>query len=309
MNEATPAPEQAAAPSQSAPLSWYSFIKGSNGHAAIEERFIAEAKAIAVRHQDATNRYCCLALFDPDTSISSFEADRIYRSLEQNNSKRDRDVLLMLLSPGGKIEPAYQIAKLCKRFSKERFIVVVPRQAKSAATLIAIGADEIHMGPLSELGPIDPQIGNLPALGVRQALETIATLSEKHPKSSEMFAQYLRMVLSVEQIGYCERISESAVQYAERLLGTRSKLPLPAADIARHFVYEYKHHGFVIDSEEAEVRLGKDIVKAQTAEMSYAEDYYNLFNEVNTWLGIHKHLRLLVEGIVDQDTMILKSPT
>jgi membrane-bound ClpP family serine protease len=68
----------------------------------------------------------------------------------------------------------------------------VPRQAKSAATLIAIGADEIHMGPLGELGPIDPQLGGLPALGVGQALERIASLVERHPGSAEMFARYLR---------------------------------------------------------------------------------------------------------------------
>jgi Serine dehydrogenase proteinase len=46
------------------------------------------------------------------------------------------------------------------------------------ATLIAIGADEIHMGPLGQLGPIDPQIGGLPALGVSRALKTIASVAE-----------------------------------------------------------------------------------------------------------------------------------
>jgi hypothetical protein len=36
--------------------------------------------------------------------------------------------------------------------------VIVPNIAKSAATLFALGADEILMGYLSELGPIDPQV-------------------------------------------------------------------------------------------------------------------------------------------------------
>lgn len=36
--------------------------------------------------------------------------------------------------------------------------VIVPNVAKSAATLFALGADEILMGHLSELGPIDPQV-------------------------------------------------------------------------------------------------------------------------------------------------------
>jgi hypothetical protein len=60
------------------------------------------------------------------------------------------------------------------------------------------------MGPLGQLGPIDPQLGGLPALGVTQALQTIALLSQQYPGSAEMFARYLRMALTVEQIGYCD---------------------------------------------------------------------------------------------------------
>ena len=61
-----------------------------------------------------------------------------------------------------------------------------------------------------------------------------------------MFAKYLRMTLTVEQIGYCDRISESAVQYAQRLLSTKTSLVSDARRIANELVYEYKDHGFVI---------------------------------------------------------------
>ena len=96
--------------------------------------------------------------------------------------------MLLLLSRGGSIEPAYQISKLCKSFASSRFIAVVPRHAKSAATLIALGADQIHMGPLGQLGPIDPQIDGLPALGVSQALKTLASVAQEFPGSAEMFS-------------------------------------------------------------------------------------------------------------------------
>ncbi len=69
------------------------------------------------------------------------------------------------------------------------------------------------MGPLGHLGPIDRQLGGLPALGVSQALKSIAAVAEQHPGSSEMFAKYLKLALTIPQIGYCERISESATQY------------------------------------------------------------------------------------------------
>ena len=38
------------------------------------------------------------------------------------------------------------------------FRLVVPDTAKSAATLIGLGATEIVMSTTSELGPIDPQV-------------------------------------------------------------------------------------------------------------------------------------------------------
>ncbi|OGP56118.1 MAG: hypothetical protein A2Y65_00515 [Deltaproteobacteria bacterium RBG_13_52_11] len=213
----------------------------------------------------------------------------------------------MLLSKGGSIESAYQISKLCKSFSKKQFIVTVPRHAKSAATLIALGADEIHMGPLGQLGPIDPQLGGLPALGVAQALETIATLSEKHPGSADMFARYLRMALTVEQIGYCDRISESAVQYAERLLSTKQKLKEKIPIIAKELVHEYKDHGFVIDLAEAQAHLGSDWVKSETPEIDFAESIYNLFDLVNLFLNVYQSKRLLVIGNLVTGALIFKN--
>ena len=209
---------------------------------------------------------------------------------------RERDVLLVLLSRGGIIEPAYQISKLCRGYAKERFVVAVPRQAKSAATLIALGADEIHMGPLGQLGPIDPQLGGLPALGVTQALQTIASLSQQYPGSAEMFARYLRMALTVEQIGYCDRVSASAVQYAERLLSSKPALAPKASLIAKELVYEYKDHGFVIDLDEAQRHLGDGWIRTGTPELEFAEKIYRHFDWVNLFLGLQQSKRLLVMG-------------
>jgi hypothetical protein len=201
-----------------------------------------------------------------------------------------------LLSSGGKVEPAYQISKLCRSFASKRFLAVVPRQAKSAATLIAIGADEIHMGPLAQLGPIDPQLGALPALGVSQALRTIASVAQKFPGSADMFARYLQRVLTVEQIGYCDRVCESAEQYAVRLLSTKTTLPKPAELIARELVHEYKDHGFVIDTEEATMHLGTDWIKSGTPELDTAEEIYSFFDTVNFLLRYGQKKRLIVTG-------------
>ena len=270
----------------------------------MRERFEKELTAINRKAGADLSDYSLLALLEPEDSIDSFELDQIYSALSANGA-RQSNVLLLLLSRGGVIEPAYQISKVCKAYSKERFVVVVPRQAKSAATLIALGADEIHMGPLGQLGPIDPQLGGLPALGVTQALQTIASLSQQFPGSADMFAQYLRLALTVEQIGYCDRVSESAVQYAERLLSTKQTLISKASLIARELVYEYKDHGFVIDLDEAQRHLGNGWIKTDTPELEFAEKIYRYFDWRNILLGFHLSKRLLVVGNLNHPTVLI----
>lgn len=58
---------------------------------------------------------------------------------------------LLLNSPGGSIHTA-------ETSPSAEFRMIVPDQAKSAATLVALGASEIVMSTTSELGPIDPQV-------------------------------------------------------------------------------------------------------------------------------------------------------
>lgn len=160
--------------------------------------------------------YKVIFLYDDYYSINKFHSNRIYDAV--SDLGKTSDILMILLSDGGKIEPAYLISKTCKRLSKNKFVISVPRKAKSAATLICLGADEIHMGLLSELGPIDPQINGFPALGLANSVEKIASLASKFPESAEMFAKYLTANLDIKNLGYYDRINESAVQYGQRLL-------------------------------------------------------------------------------------------
>jgi hypothetical protein len=67
---------------------------------------------------------------------------------------------LFIQSPGGDGNTAEKVVDMCRAYlsDKGKLRVIIPNKAKSAATLIALGADEIVMGYSSELGPIDAQI-------------------------------------------------------------------------------------------------------------------------------------------------------
>lgn len=241
----------------------------------IKEEISRYISSLAGKH--LVDNYKIVFLFDDNNSISQYHSNKIYEAL--SGLGQEKDILLVLLSGGGRIEPAYFISKICKRLKKEKFAISIPRRAKSAATLISLGADELHMGLLSELGPIDPQFGNFPALGLSNALTCLARLSSEYPKSSNMFAVYLAENLSLRDLGYFERITESAIQYAERLLeGKNLPKGSTAQSLADHFTNHYKDHGFVIDADEALRLLGKSVIKESTKEYHFGNDVYNLLD-------------------------------
>lgn len=67
-------------------------------------------------------------------------------------------VYLLINSPGGDPNTAEKMIVMCRERFPSEFNVIVPNFAKSAATMLALGADKICMGYLAELGPIDPQL-------------------------------------------------------------------------------------------------------------------------------------------------------
>lgn len=74
-------------------------------------------------------------------------------------------LFLMIDSPGGDPNIAEKLLIMCRKRC-DNLKVIVPNTAKSAATLMTLGCDEIIMGYLSELGPIDPQIGIISSEGI-----------------------------------------------------------------------------------------------------------------------------------------------
>jgi len=90
----------------------------------------------------------------PDHSV---EGSDVHALMEVCHAVPERTLDLIIHSPGGSAAAAEQMVNYLRtQFDDIR--VFVPLQAKSAATMIALGADEIVMGRYSELGPIDPQI-------------------------------------------------------------------------------------------------------------------------------------------------------
>ena len=90
-------------------------------------------------------------------SILQSDADIIEGLLQDMDLSNG--LALLISSPGGDGLAAERIIRVCRSYSKTgSFVAIVPSKAKSAATMICMGAEKIIMGPTSELGPVDPQI-------------------------------------------------------------------------------------------------------------------------------------------------------
>lgn len=104
---------------------------------------------------------CCLtSTRDGLTAELSMDVTRwVLDHLAALGSPRVPQIDLVLHSQGGEISVPWRLITLLRERC-ERLAVIVPHLAYSAATLAALGADEIVMLPLAMLGPIDPMAAN-----------------------------------------------------------------------------------------------------------------------------------------------------
>ncbi|CAI8014650.1 Uncharacterized protein mlr3804 [Geodia barretti] len=90
-----------------------------------------------------------VALGDEDVEM----VEGLLRTLNLSNG-----IAIVINSPGGSGLAAERMINLLRSYSGTgEYWAIVPGKAKSAATMVCLGASKILMGPASELGPVDPQ--------------------------------------------------------------------------------------------------------------------------------------------------------
>lgn len=90
------------------------------------------------------------------SDIESDDIEHFRKHLDEICTKC-KEIDLFLFSYGGEIEAAWELVSLLREYNVN-FNVLIPYHARSAATMIAMGAKEIIMGKMASLGPIDPTI-------------------------------------------------------------------------------------------------------------------------------------------------------
>jgi len=102
------------------------------------------------------------------SSIDIEDSEAVLRAIRATPG--DQAIDFILHTPSGLVLAAEQIAHaLVERQGK--VTVFVPHYAMSGGTLLALTADEVVMDPNAVLGPVDPQLGDLPAASIVKLLE------------------------------------------------------------------------------------------------------------------------------------------
>lgn len=184
---------------------------------------------------------------------------------------------LIIDSPGGDGATAEKLIGLCRAYCKT-FRVIVPHRAKSAATIIALGADELLMGHCSEIGPIDAQVmvlsGGIPRfisaqsfIDARESLEnTFRSRIKEDPKADVRDTLTQLATLDLPFIDHCAKLMEfsravareSLERYMFAQITNRKqrteKINRVIEQLARPSVFQV--HARMIDANAAKTRLG-----------------------------------------------------
>ena len=129
----------------------------------IEEK--RKSRVITMIHRQEQVGFLGIPIF---RFITIEDSERVLRAIRMTPD--DMPIDLIIHTPGGLALAATQIANALVRH-KAPVRVIIPHYAMSGGTLIALAADEIIMDENAVLGPVDPQIGNMPAASILKVLE------------------------------------------------------------------------------------------------------------------------------------------
>ena len=203
---------------------------------------------------------------------------------------------IFIYSRGGVSDAPWSIVSMFREYCREGALsVLIPYRAHSAATLIALGADEIVMTKKAELGPIDITLQSGPynpkddssqqrlpisvedVMGYFSLLEKLGC--ERPAEKMEGFKQLTSHIHPLA-IGNVSRLLQQTELVALRLLGTRAN-PFPDEknrEIVKRFSSEIYSHLHTISRTEAKAHLGlEQVVDAE--ESAIDQELWELYNE------------------------------
>lgn len=223
--------------------------------------------------QSVTDR--CLIVYFTDcdrTSAQIDQSDDVAIS-ELLTTCKNRPVDLLLETNGGVTDATEKICSLLRQAAPD-LRVIVPRRAKSNGTVVALCGAQILMSQQSELGPIDPSIGGVPAEFVVNAPPgSFNAIDIQFAESARK--QTRKLAISLLSTGMMKSCSKEMIEETVEKLATKDT---------------YHSHGSSIDADEA-AQLNLNVMKLEQDDELWKK-FWLLRTMYQHDCGMHKYAKL-----------------
>lgn len=211
-----------------------------------------------------------------------------------SRSKRQRRVSLFLKSSGGDPEAALRLVHLLRQHF-DHITLLAPFACASAATMVALGANEIQMGPTSYLTAVDSSLTHdlspvdhhnyLVSVSHDEVLRIIRLWKEQKAGGNpypEVY-KYLHPLV----LGALDRSSSLSMRVCRELLSYHIKSRTKANRISRALNYDYPSHTYPVTAREA-CRLGLHIGDLNPVVDSLLHELDDIYAEMSNPLIIDR---------------------
>jgi len=225
---------------------------------------------------------------------------KVYEHLRE--CKENSNIDLFLVSNGGDGTVPWRLVTLIREYAK-KFSVLIPFRAFSAATLTALGADEIVMHPMAMLGPTDPTVANpfnpedrtgkKIGISVEDVTAYIALIKEDvgitHEDELVLAFNHLASQIHPLALGNVKRSLSQSRMMAQKLLSLHMDTVEhnhKINEIVDKLTSKLYFHGHPINRKEAKENIGLTTIKYASEDTE--RQIWDLFQEYETEMKLEE---------------------
>ena len=234
-----------------------------------------------------------------NSRIANEDVVAFYQTLK--SSAKSKTLNFFLKSDGGSGEGSLRIVNLLREFY-DKINVYVPLDCASAATMLALGADKIIMGPLAylsaidtsithELSPLDEKFNDKVSVSQNE-LSRVLALWEKNKQEKDInpYAELYKYVHPLV-FGSVDRATSLSIKITTDILSYHVDDVKEAERISNHLNSDYPSHSYPITIrqakkiglkvEEMDSKMNERLLKLNELYSEMAQYAYTDYDEVN----------------------------
>ena len=248
-------------------------------------------KAFQKEMDDKTAALAMIASYQPAkvsptkslwAEIGLTEELNMEEAVEELKNNKIQNLILVINSFGGGVSSSFKVAYAIRK-NFDRITVIVPHIAASGGTLIALTGNEIVMGDMSTLTPIDVQMErNGKMYSVNAMIRSFSALNDLFKDTAEEDAPYpwKAMANKLDPVEFQDWIDASNLMelHAEKILEMNKSFKDNKDNIINRLTSGYPVHSYTITIEEAKEIFGEHIHHGKE------EKYRNFWEASRLWI-------------------------